>query len=90
MLLGCIADDLTGATDLGVTLAREGLSVIQANGVPAAAMAVPPADAVVVALKSRTSPPEEAVWWAPHNDEQRSRGAKGTAYECHDLRSSTL
>jgi len=61
MLLGCIADDLTGATDLGVTLAREGLSVIQTNGVPAPAMAVPPADAVVVALKSRTSPPEEAV-----------------------------
>ena len=61
MLLGCIADDLTGATDLGVTLAREGLSVIQTNGVPAPAMAVPPADAVVVALKSRTSPPDEAV-----------------------------
>ena len=36
MLLGCIADDLTGATDLGVTLAREGLSVIQVNGVPRA------------------------------------------------------
>ena len=32
MLIGCIADDLTGATDLGVTLAREGLSVIQVNG----------------------------------------------------------
>jgi len=61
MLLGCIADDLTGATDLGVTLAREGLSVIQANGVPAAGMAVPPADAMVVALKSRTSPPDEAI-----------------------------
>lgn len=61
MLLGCIADDLTGATDLGVTLAREGLSVIQANGVPAAGIAVPPADAVVVALKSRTSAPDEAI-----------------------------
>ena len=36
MLLGCIADDLTGATDLGVNLAREGLSVIQVNGVPVA------------------------------------------------------
>ena len=35
MLLACIADDLTGATDLGVNLAREGLSVIQLNGVPA-------------------------------------------------------
>ena len=61
MLLGCIADDLTGATDLGVTLAREGLSVVQANGAPAVGMAVPPADAVVVALKSRTSAPEDAI-----------------------------
>ena len=56
MLLGCIADDLTGATDLGVNLAREGLSVIQVNGVPDAGLDVPGADAVVVALKSRTIP----------------------------------
>lgn len=61
MRLGCIADDLTGATDLGVTLAREGLSVVQVNGVPEAGLAVPAADAVVVALKSRTNPPAEAV-----------------------------
>src|SRR5919106_1499532 len=64
MHLGCIADDLTGATDLGVTLAREGLSVIQVNGVPDGALAVPDADAVVVALKSRTNAPEEAVAWS--------------------------
>ena len=64
MLLGCIADDLTGATDLGVTLAREGLSVVQVNGVPEAGLAVPDADAVVVALKSRTNQPQEAVEWS--------------------------
>ena len=64
MLLGCIADDLTGATDLGVTLAREGLTVVQVNGVPAADLRVDAADAVVVALKSRTNPPEEAVAWS--------------------------
>jgi len=64
MLLGCIADDLTGATDLGVTLAREGLSVVQVNGVPDAKLAAPDAEAVVVALKSRTNPPEEAVEWS--------------------------
>ena len=64
MLLGCIADDLTGATDLGVTLAREGLSVVQMNGVPDAKLAAPEADAVVVALKSRTNPPAEAVEWS--------------------------
>jgi uncharacterized protein YgbK (DUF1537 family) len=64
MLIGCIADDLTGATDLGVTLAREGLGVIQVNGVPDAALDIPAADAVVVAMKSRTNPPEEAVAWS--------------------------
>jgi uncharacterized protein YgbK (DUF1537 family) len=64
VLLGCIADDLTGATDLGVTLAREGLSVVQVNGVPGPALEPPDADAVVVALKSRTNAPEEAVAWS--------------------------
>ena len=61
MLIGCIADDLTGATDLGVNLAREGLSVIQVNGVPGSDLDVPVADAVVVALKSRTIAPADAV-----------------------------
>lgn len=64
MLIGCIADDLTGATDLGVTLAREGLSVIQANGLPTPDLDIPTADAVVVALKSRTNPSAEAVAWS--------------------------
>jgi uncharacterized protein YgbK (DUF1537 family) len=39
MLLGCIADDLTGATDLAVNLRREGLAVVQVNGVPRSALA---------------------------------------------------
>ena len=34
LLLGCIADDLTGATDLANTLARRGMTVVQAIGVP--------------------------------------------------------
>ena len=67
LLLGCIADDLTGATDLGITLAREGLSVIQVNGIPASDLAVPIADAVVVALKSRTIPPADAIAQAHRN-----------------------
>ena len=61
MLLGCISDDLTGATDLGITLAREGLSVIQVNGNPDPDLAVPVADAVVIALKSRTIAPADAI-----------------------------
>ncbi len=64
MLIGCIADDLTGATDLGVTLAREGLSVVQVNGVPDAGVEVSQVDAVVVALKSRTNPAAQAVAWS--------------------------
>ena len=64
MRLGCIADDLTGATDLGVTLAREGLSVVQVNGVPDETLQLAPSDAIVVALKSRTNPAAEAVQWS--------------------------
>ena len=61
MHLGCIADDLTGATDLAVNVAREGLSVIQVNGVPDATLDVPRVDVLVVALKSRTIPVADAI-----------------------------
>lgn len=62
MLLGCIADDLTGAADLSLTLVREGMRTVQVVGVPDRAGApLPAADAVVVALKSRTIPAAEAV-----------------------------
>jgi uncharacterized protein YgbK (DUF1537 family) len=54
MLLGCIADDLTGATDIANTLARRGMSVVQTIGVPRSGDTVPDAEAIVVALKSRT------------------------------------
>ena len=57
-LLGCIADDFTGATDLASTLVRQGMRAVQVIGVPDR---VPDADAVVVALKSRTVPAAEAV-----------------------------
>ena len=61
MYLGCIADDSTGATDLANTLVKQGLRTIQLIGVPAAGRAIPDAEAVVVALKSRTAPPDQAV-----------------------------
>ena len=60
LLLGCIADDFTGASDLANNLVRSGMRVVQTIGVPTAPLGVD-VDAVVVALKSRTSPPEEAV-----------------------------
>jgi uncharacterized protein YgbK (DUF1537 family) len=61
VLLGCIADDFTGATDLASMLVRNGMRTVQLIGVPAADAPVPEADAVVVALKSRTIPAGDAV-----------------------------
>ena len=60
MVLGCIADDFTGATDLANNLVRAGMRVVQAIGVPVQALDAQ-ADAVVVALKSRTLPAREAI-----------------------------
>ena len=60
LLLGCIADDFTGATDLANNLVRAGMRVVQTIGVPTEPLQAQ-VDAVVVALKSRTLPPDEAV-----------------------------
>lgn len=59
--LGCIADDFTGATDIALLIKQAGYSVIQTIGVPDSGEALPEADAVVVALKSRTIEPRLAV-----------------------------
>ncbi|MFF3495504.1 3-oxo-tetronate kinase [Streptomyces sp. NPDC002795] len=60
--LGCIADDFTGATDLANNLVRAGMRVVQLIDVPAPDTETPQdADAVVIALKSRTIPATEAV-----------------------------
>ena len=60
VLLGCIADDFTGATDLAGMLVKAGMRTVQLIGVPDGP---PPegADAVVVALKSRTVPAAQAI-----------------------------
>ena len=60
IVLGCIADDFTGATDLANNLVRSGMRVVQAMGVPGQPLDTQ-ADAVVVALKSRTLPVNEAI-----------------------------
>ncbi|WP_102106904.1 3-oxo-tetronate kinase [Oceaniglobus roseus] len=60
MLLGCIGDDFTGSSDLANTLAKEGMRVVQYTGVPSGP-ADPAVEAGVVALKSRSIAPEEAV-----------------------------
>lgn len=59
-LLGCIADDFTGATDLANNLVRSGMRSVQTIGVPASDEVLD-ADAIIVALKSRTIDAADAV-----------------------------
>ncbi len=61
-VLGCIADDVTGATDLAINLAQGGMCVVQVLGVPSTdELAEVHADAVVVALKSRSICRDDAI-----------------------------
>ncbi len=60
LLLGCIADDFTGATDLAGMLVRAGMRTVQMIGVPQQDLPAD-VDAVVIALKSRTVPAQQAV-----------------------------
>ncbi|WP_445619141.1 3-oxo-tetronate kinase [Kushneria sp. Sum13] len=62
-LLGCIADDFTGATDLASQLVSVGMRTVQTIGVPDEGLSddLQSVDAVVVALKSRTIPAKEAI-----------------------------
>lgn len=59
-LLGCIADDFTGGTDLANALVRHGMRVIQTIGAPKPGTQLD-ADAIVVSLKCRSIEPEEAT-----------------------------
>ena len=60
MLLGCIGDDFTGSSDLANTLAKGGMRTVQYTGVPDT-QAGENVQAGVVALKSRSIDPDEAV-----------------------------
>ena len=60
LLLGCIADDFTGATDLANNLVRAGMRAIQTIGIPTEPLSSE-VDVVVIALKSRTIPFADAV-----------------------------
>jgi uncharacterized protein YgbK (DUF1537 family) len=60
-LLGCIADDFTGGTDLANNLVKSGFRTVQTIGVPKSDAQFENIDAVVVALKTRTCPVEQAV-----------------------------
>jgi uncharacterized protein YgbK (DUF1537 family) len=60
LLLGAVADDYTGASDLANTLTRNGLSTIQTIGVPAN-LDIGEVEAVVIALKIRSVEAPRAV-----------------------------
>ena len=64
VVLGAIADDFTGATDLAGMLVKQGLRTVQVIGVPQVpglASWIEGVDAVVVALKTRTAPVDQAI-----------------------------
>jgi uncharacterized protein YgbK (DUF1537 family) len=74
LLLGAVADDYTGASDLANTLHRNGLSTIQTIGVPSPGFDAGDVEAIVVALKIRSAEAAHAVaaataaydWLASH------------------------
>lgn len=61
ILLGAIADDFTGATDLANTLVQQGMRTLQVIGVPDKDVDTGDAEAVVVALKSRSIAADLAI-----------------------------
>ncbi|WP_319533855.1 3-oxo-tetronate kinase [uncultured Vibrio sp.] len=60
MLLGVIADDFTGATDIAGFLVENGMRTVQLNGIPTTEIDVS-ADAVVISLKSRSCAVDKAI-----------------------------
>ncbi len=61
-VLGCVADDITGATDLAINLVKGGMRVVQVMEIlPAEELRQLDCDAVVVALKIRSVQADIAV-----------------------------
>ncbi|MGR6923562.1 3-oxo-tetronate kinase [[Actinomadura] parvosata] len=60
-MIGAIADDFTGATDVAVALRRRGLRTLLYFGLPPQGAQPPEHDAVVIALKTRTVHKADAV-----------------------------
>ncbi|MFC6370810.1 four-carbon acid sugar kinase family protein, partial [Nonomuraea thailandensis] len=60
-MIGAIADDFTGATDVAVALRRRGIRTLLYFGLPPQRAEAPEHDAVVIALKTRTVHKADAV-----------------------------
>lgn len=62
LILGCVADDFTGASDIASFLELGGLKTLLINGIPKKDYVLPQdINAIVIALKSRNEPKEKAV-----------------------------
>jgi uncharacterized protein YgbK (DUF1537 family) len=83
IVLGCIADDYTGASDLANTLTRNGLRTIQTIGIPAASFEMPEVDAAVIAMKIRSIPAADAV--AAARSAYRWLEARGVAHVLYKI-----
>ncbi|MCB6346108.1 3-oxo-tetronate kinase [Enterocloster lavalensis] len=78
ILLGCVADDFTGASDAASFLAKQGIKTLLFNGTPQGNEVLQDCAAVVIALKTRSIPAAEAVretlkavrWLKQHGAEQ--------------------
>lgn len=82
ILLGSIADDYTGASDLANTLTKNGLATVQTVGIPDPSLALPDVDAVVVSLKIRSIAADDAVAAASKAERWlRGRGAEHVLYK---------
>ncbi|MBY3365496.1 3-oxo-tetronate kinase [Rhizobium laguerreae] len=82
ILLGSIADDYTGASDLANTLTKNGLRTVQTVGILDPSLALPDVDAVVVSLKIRSVAASEAVTAATSAERWlRQRGAGHVLYK---------
>jgi 3-dehydrotetronate 4-kinase len=82
LVMGAVADDYTGASDLANTLHRNGLSTIQTIGAPASGLALDGAEAIVVALKIRSIEAARAVEAATGGyDWLTKRGARHVMYK---------
>src|SRR6185312_13393958 len=60
-ILGIIADDFTGATDIAGMLVKNGMRTIQTIGIPAKGTIPDDVNAVVVALKTRSIAAKDAI-----------------------------
>jgi uncharacterized protein YgbK (DUF1537 family) len=83
IVLGCIADDYTGASDLANTLTRNGLRTIQTVGLPDAGFEMPEVDAAVIAMKIRYIPAGQAA--AAARSAHRWLGARGVDHVLYKI-----